>query len=75
MTKTKDIKSIGGHRLVKAHTINSMYANGKIELEDMQGEFYRIDVSELLRLIQEKNFTATKKAKYYHLTVQEDIPM
>ncbi len=75
MTKIKETKSIGGHRLVQARTINSMYADGKIELEDKQGERYRIDVSELLKLIQKKNFTATKKAKYFHLTIEEDIPM
>ena len=61
---------IAGSSMVEAYTINSMYANGKIELLcRVDGLTYRIDVSELLKLIKREKFQANKKAKYYHLTL------
>lgn len=69
MPKPKETKEISGAYISEAHTINSMYAQGKVELVDKYGEYYRIDVSELLKLVQKEKFLATKKAKYYHLTL------
>ncbi len=64
---------IAGSSMLKAYTINSMYADGKIELlSEVDGSRYRIDVSELLKLVQREKFIATKKAKYYHLTLLEN---
>ncbi len=60
---------IAGKMMHGAHTINSMYAQGKIELTGKDGLYYRIDVSELLKLIQREKFQATKQRKYYHLTL------
>ena len=59
---------ISGKIFQRAYTINSMYANGKIELVDGDGTQYRIDVSELLTLIQENKWNLVKKTKYQHLT-------
>ena len=59
--------TISGKIFQHAYTINSGYANGKIELEDGDGTYYRIDVSELLTLIQEQKWNLIKKTKYQHL--------
>lgn len=68
----KETKEVSGAYISKARTINSMYADGKIEVEDKFGNVYRIDVSEVLGLIQNtEKFTATKKAKYFHLTLSK----
>jgi hypothetical protein len=60
--------SIPGTVFTEATTINSMYAKGKIELKDAQGTYYRIDVSELLPLIQAQQWNLIQKTKYQHLT-------
>ena len=60
---------IKGTKFVNAYTINSMYANGKIELLDKENIRYRIDVLELLKLIQMHDWTPTMKTKYQHLTL------
>lgn len=72
-TKTKEQPKghqISGSSMIRACTINSMYADGKIELlSEVDGLWYRIDVNELLKLVQasQVQFQAKKKAKYYHL--------
>lgn len=60
---------IHGKTLTNAYTLNTMYADGKIQVEDADGTQYRISVDELLKLMQKEIFTADKKAKYYHLTL------
>jgi len=74
MSRIKETRPVAGGEIVKAYTINSMYADGKIELHDQNGDVYRMDVSEVLKMIRMKDiiFTATKKAKYYHLTLEEN---
>ena len=58
---------ISGKIFQRATTINSIYAHGKIELYDGDDTVYRIDVSELLTLIQEQKWNLIKKTKYQHL--------
>ncbi len=61
---------IKGKHISSAHTINSMYANGYIELRDeKENKVYRIHVDEILKMIQKNEFTAEMKKKYEHLTL------
>lgn len=68
---------IQGKKIATAYTLNTMYADNKIELRDKKGEIYRIDVSELLKMIQRENFEVKKLRKYNHLTLvpREKIPV
>lgn len=61
-----------GQKLVQAYTLNTMYANNKIELVDEAGEVYRIDVNEILKLLKKvKHFKVDQKRKYNHLSLFE----
>lgn len=57
---------IPGTTFTKAYTVNR-YADGKIQLEDAEGTKYRIDVLELLKLIQGQSWHLVKTTKYQHL--------
>lgn len=75
MQKTKDTTAlpgsfdIHGKTIARAYTLNTMYADGKIEVEDVEGTRYRISVDEILKLMQKEIFRADKKRTYYHLTL------
>ncbi len=60
---------IKGKDLTRAYTLNTMYADNKVQVEDENGTEYRIDVSEILKMMKRRKFTAEKKRKYYHLTL------
>lgn len=62
-----ETKKIAGKVLVRAYTLNTMYANGNIELQDKAGNIYRVSVDVLLELLKREKFTATMKRKYFHL--------
>lgn len=61
--------STPGTTFTEVHTINSGYTNNKIELKDDEGIYYRIDVTELLPLIQAQSWNLVKKTKYQHLVL------
>lgn len=61
-----------GKNLKRAYTLNTMYANNKIALVGENGEDFRIDVDEVLKLLKKvKNFVIKKKTKYNHLSLFE----
>lgn len=68
--KTKEPRKIKSNEIIGVNTINSMYADHKIELKSKDGEYFRMDVDEVLKLMKGRTFTATKKTKYYHLTLE-----
>lgn len=68
-TETKGTPLLIGSCLVRAYTLNSMYANNKIQLEDTAGTVYRIDVEDVLKALQDRNFIIVKKTKYHHLKI------
>jgi hypothetical protein len=45
-----------------------MYANGKIEVFDDEGNEYRLPVETVLQMVNEFQFKVEKKRKYNHLT-------
>ena len=60
-----------GTKIKRAYTLNSMYANNQIALEDKNGEQFRIHTDELLKLINTVDFEVEMKRKYNHLTIKE----
>ena len=62
-------KTINGKQLARAYTLNTMYANNKIELQNKKGEIFRIDVAEILKLLQKEKFEVEMQRKYNHLTL------
>lgn len=72
MQKTKELPQsfdIHGNTITRAYTLNTMYADGKIEVEDQEGTRYRVSVDEILKLINKEIWRADKKRTYYHLTL------
>ena len=63
---------IKGKTIVRAYTLNTMYADGKIELMDKKDNVFRIGVLELLKMIQKNTFEVEQKRKYKHLTLIEN---
>lgn len=68
---TTETKKIAGKSLVRAYTLNTMYANGNIELQDKDGTIYRVSVDVLLELLKREKFIATMKRKYFHLELAQ----
>lgn len=60
-----------GQKIVRITTINSMYAQGHIELEDDQKNIYRMKVAEFLKIINDLTFSVSMKRKYNHLAIDQ----
>jgi len=57
--KGKDIKDI--------RTLNTMYADGKLQVQDNDGNFYRLPVEVILKMVKTYEFLIEKKRVYNHL--------
>jgi hypothetical protein len=62
--------TIKGKTLTTIYTLNTMYADGCVELNDKDGNVYRIKVDEFLGLIKDVEFDVEMKRKYNYLTVK-----
>jgi hypothetical protein len=62
-------KLVHGNSIALARTINSQYADGQIELTDLNGEVYRVRLCDIISLFQSAEYKAVKKHKYYHLSL------
>ena len=61
-----DNRVINGSEIKEIRTINSMYANGNLEVITKDGDYLRINVDEILKLVKEKSFgLETKKVHTY----------
>lgn len=58
---------IDGQEIEDIETINSMYANGLLQIKIGNKWEYRLSVSTILEMVNEFNFKTTKKRKYIHL--------
>ena len=67
-------EEIKGSQIERAYTLNSMYANNQIELQDNDGNIFRIHVDEIVKVLKRRTFTVTKKRKYNHLTLKTKQP-
>jgi hypothetical protein len=67
----KKKKILEGKSLKCAYTLNTMYANNKIELQNKAGKIFRIDVAEILILLQREKFVMEMQRKYVHLKLVE----
>lgn len=66
------MKVLMGKDIARVCTLNTMYANGHIELTDSKGEVYRMHVDNVLEMVKQYQFIVTMKRKYNHLTVCMD---
>ena len=62
-----DNKIISGDDIESLQTINSMYANGRIQVNMKDGSFYMIKVTELIKLMSGQNFGIEMARKYGYL--------
>lgn len=60
-----------GKNIKRIITLNSMYGNGMIEVNDMDGVQYRLKVDDLLPLLRQMQFPIEQKRKYGHLKVSD----
>jgi hypothetical protein len=58
---------LDGKDICSVNTINSMYAQGQIEIIDDKGDVYRLSVDVLLPILSEYVFETTMKRKFKHL--------
>lgn len=58
---------VDGKIFVSINTLNTQYANNKLELWDKDQNRYRIDIEEILPFIQDQKWHLVKKTKYQHL--------
>lgn len=65
----QETQTLQGREIESVYTLNTQYANGKLELTDKEGNVYRIDVLEILKVLRDKSFKCERKRKYYHLTL------
>lgn len=56
-----------GADIKRASTLNTMYADGKIEVEANDGSIFRLGVDDILEMLKENSFLIEKKRKYNHL--------
>lgn len=71
----KTAEKINGTQVTGLHTIGSMYANGNVNV-NVNGETWRIHVSELVKMFNEFDFEVYQNTKYKYLinpTLREDI--
>lgn len=58
---------INGTKIKELFTIGSMYADGNLEAEMDNGETWRINVNELIKMVNEFEFEIEAKKKYKYL--------
>lgn len=63
---------VNGQDIVGIRTLDSFYANNCILLDDGKGKEYRLNVKELLKILDVLQFDANKKVKHTYLTIRED---
>ena len=62
---------IEGQQIVELRTISSMYNNNCIEAIDDNGDWYKIKVTELIKLINGNTFVKVKKIKHTYLVLKD----
>jgi hypothetical protein len=62
-----ETKYLKGSEIKEIRTINSTYADGKVEVYDKDGNYYRMPVEAILEIVQKYNFKMEKKKIYTHL--------
>lgn len=62
---------IEGQQIVELRTISSMYANNCISAIDDNGDWYKIKVNELIKLVNGNTFVKVKKIKHTYLVLKD----
>ena len=63
---------MNGQKIVRLHTLGSMYDNGCIGAVDDEGNHYRIPVGEFLKVINDVEFQETEKRVHTYLSIEDN---
>lgn len=71
--KAKEEKTISGQNIVSLFTINSMYADGQIGAVLDDDTIVRIPLTTFVTILNDYDFKAVKKTKFWHLVEMNPI--
>lgn len=66
-------ETVSGQEIVYFKTLKSMYDNDCIEAHTDDGKCYRVEVNEILKLVNDADFEIDKKKKHEYLVVKQTI--
>jgi len=66
------MNTISGQKITNFSISTGVWSNDYIEVADDSGNFYKLKVKELLKVINDVTFTVTKKKVNSYLTIEGD---